>query len=221
MGRVLGIGYWVLGMRSSPRQMSRVLRLFELFSHGSGFRSSKTAPSEARLRLAVRSCAPLRSARWFPSDWPRCTRARRIGRGHRAACDCATRDAASHTTSRLGASARTPLRTLVDSRHPGCDVDDGHTTKRCALPRAPGALPLPVHRNAARSPPGSRNSQDPGLPSPRPTAGQRAGRGCGYSPNQRSCSESGSGFRLRLRLPRWSLSPFPCESTHPRPARRH
>jgi hypothetical protein len=100
----------------------------------------------------VRSCAPLRSARWFPSDWPRCTRARRNACGRRAACDCATRDAASHTTSRLGAPARRPLRRGV----------------RCHA--HPGALPLPVHRSArALSPPA-----DPRSPPHRPTAGQRA-----------------------------------------------
>jgi hypothetical protein len=142
-----------------------------LIVHDSGTRSSRSAPSAARLRLAVKSCAPLRSAQWFPTEWPRCTRARRIVGGQRGARDCATRDAAAHTTSRLGAPARRPVRP-TRSQIPGSDVSVvGTAAKKCALPRAPGALPRPVHRTISTPTPPT----DPGAPPHRPTAGQRAG----------------------------------------------
>ncbi len=120
-------------------------------------RSSRTAPSVARLRLVVRSCAPLRSAQWSLSKRPRCTRARRIGGGHRAACDCATRDAAPRMTSRLGAPAREPPR-----------------------PSPTHAVPISGSPSLGRRHGTPRRGARATSPSHRPPAGQRAGRWVGW-----------------------------------------
>ncbi len=156
----------------------------------------------ARLHLAVRSCAPLRSARWFPSDWPRCTRARRVGRGRRAARDCATRDAASRTTSRLGAPARRPLR-----RGMRCHA-------HCSTPE--GALPLPEHRNASAQL--LRRIPDPGsrIPSSSTVCRSASGRGCGGARGsvEWAVPSPHRNFKIRpARQPEQAAQPLPAAQT--------